>query len=120
CGTKLSWDALLIGHPECHNIAYSLVVGGSQVIDLFNDPSIIEKFLADFGTVVLDRSDVPRSALKVGQHVFREKPEWIRFGSRWVARLGAEIAAAMWKTRSTKLGKLSFFMQNFQDADNLD
>jgi hypothetical protein len=123
CGTPLSWDHVLIGHPECHNIGYALVVGGQnkrEVIDLFFDHRIVERFLADFGTVPLDRSDVPRSALAVMHHIFRHKPEWLLFGHAFVARLLARIAAAMVRTRSTRVGKLSFFMQNFQDADHLD
>src|SRR5438067_1131227 len=116
-GARLSWENVLIGHPECHNIAYSLVVGGREVLDLFDDPRVIEKFLADFGTVVLDRSDVPRSALAVARHIFLSKPEWIRFGAPWAARLAGRILSAMARTRSTRVGKLSFFMQNFQDAD---
>ncbi len=119
-GTRLSWENVLIGHPECHNIAYSLVVGAREVIDLFDDPRVIEKFLADFGTVVLDRSDVPRSALSVARHILLSKPEWIPFGAPWTARLAGRILRGMARTRSTKVGKLSFFMQNFQDADNLD
>jgi hypothetical protein len=120
CGSPISWDTILIGHPECHNIGYALVVGGREVIDVFDDPRIIERFLADFGTVVLDRSDVPRSALKVARHIFTAKPEWIPFGAPWTAKLAAKILAAMARTRSTRVGKLSFFMQNFQDADHLD
>jgi uncharacterized radical SAM superfamily Fe-S cluster-containing enzyme len=120
CGTRISWENVLIGHPQCHNIGYALVVGGREVIDLFDDASVIERFLADFGTVVLDRSDVPRSALAVARHVFAEKPAWLWHGGRWSARLVAKLAAAMARTRSTKIGKLSFFMQNFQDADALD
>jgi MoaA/NifB/PqqE/SkfB family radical SAM enzyme len=120
CGIRLSWDTLLIGHPQCHNIAYSLVVGGREVIDVFDDPRVIERFLADFGTVVLDRSDVPRSALKVAQHIFTSHPSWIPFGAPFTARLAARLLRAMVRTRSSRVGKLSFFMQNFQDADHLD
>ena len=68
----------------------------------------------------LDRSDVPRSALAVAHHIFASKPEWLRFGHRFAARLVAKIARAMVRTRSLRVGKLSFFMQNFQDADALD
>jgi uncharacterized radical SAM superfamily Fe-S cluster-containing enzyme len=116
CGAQLSWDHLLIGHPECHSIAYALVVGGRRVVDLFDDPAIVERFLADFGTVVLDRSDVPRSALRVLGHVFRARPDWIRFGGGWLARLAAKLGAAMLETGSARVGKLSFFVQNFMDA----
>ena len=119
-GTKLSWNAVLIGHPECHNIAYALVVGGTRVVDLFDDASVLERFLAEFGTVILDRSDVPRSARKVARHVLAERPAWLLHGASWVRRKLLELAAAMWTTRSTKVGKLSFFMQNFQDASALD
>jgi tetraether lipid synthase len=124
CGTRISWDNVLIGHPECHNIGYTLVVGepdGERVVlDLFDDPRVIERFLADFGTVVLDRSDVPRSALAVARHIFTRRPEWLTFGGAFAARLVGKLARAMVRTRSTKVGKLSFFMQNFQDADHLD
>jgi hypothetical protein len=124
CGGKLSWDAVLIGHPDCHNIGYALVVGADsgrpEVVDLFDDERVVERFLADFGTVPLDRSDVPRSALAVARHIFTSKPQWLTFGGGFAARLAARIVRAMVRTRSTRVGKLSFFMQNFQDADNLD
>ncbi len=120
CGTPLSWDHVLIGHPECHNIGYALVVGGREVIDLFDDAAIIERFLADFGTVPLDRSDVVGSALRVAHHIFSSKPGWLAFGHRFALRLVAKVARAMVRTRSARVGKLSFFMQNFQDADALD
>jgi len=123
-GTPIGWDHVLIGHPECHDIGYTLVVGGPdgprEVIDLFDDPRLVERFLADFATVPLDRSDVPRSALAVARHIFAHKPSWLTFGGAFVARLVAKLAAAMARTRSTRVGKLSFFMQNFQDADALD
>jgi hypothetical protein len=90
------------------------------VLDLFDDARIVERFLTDFGTVPLDRADVPRSALKVMRHIFTSRPEWLTFGGAFAARLAARIAVAMLETRSTKIGKLSFFMQNFQDADHLD
>ena len=120
CGTPLSWDHVLIGHPECHNIGYALVVGGQEVIDLFDDPALIERFLADFATVPLDRSDVPRSALAVAHHIFSSRPDWLWFGHRFARRLVAKLARAMMRTRSVRVGKLSFFMQNFQDAAALD
>jgi hypothetical protein len=120
CGTRISWDNLLIGHPDCHNIGYTLVVGGREVIDLFDDPAVIERFLADFGAIDLDRSDVPRSALKVVAHVFSSKPSWIAFGGGYTGRLLARVLRAMARTRSTRVAKLSFFMQNFQDAEHLD
>jgi uncharacterized radical SAM superfamily Fe-S cluster-containing enzyme len=120
CGTPLSWDAVLIGHPECHNIAYVVAVGGREVIDVFSDPTVLERFLADFGTVILDRTDVPRSAVRLLRHVFGERPDWLRIGLPFLARLGADVARAMVRTRSTKIAKLSFFMQNFQDAGALD
>jgi hypothetical protein len=124
CGARISWDHVLIGHPECHNIGYALVVGAQSdapvVVDLFDDATLIERFLADFGTVVLDRSDVPRSALKVARHIFASKPEWLWRGAPFVAHKLAQLMRAMLRTRSTSVGKLSFFMQNFQDADALD
>lgn len=122
-GTKLSWDAVLFGHPECHNIAYSLVAGG-KVIDLFDDPRVLGQWLADFGTLPLDRTQAIQSALRLGWHMLTERPQWLATGSSWLARKLVQtvppLVRTLWQTRERpQLAKLSFFMQNFMDADHL-
>src|SRR5258708_36324450 len=59
----------LIGHPECHNIGYTLVVGEREVIDLFDDPAIIEHHRAEVAEEALDRSEEHTSELQSPDHL---------------------------------------------------
>lgn len=123
-GVQLSWDAVLFGHPDCHNIAYTLVSGG-KVIDLFDDKEVLASWLADFGKVQLDRTHVIESSLSVLRQIFFEKPELLRKSRAWIERkLRAVVPPAVAQLARTRrrpqLGKLSFFIQNFMDADSID
>jgi hypothetical protein len=122
-GVKLSWDSVLFGHPDCHNVAYTLVAGG-KVIDLFDDERVLAQWLADFGTLTLDRTQAVRSAVTVLMHMLREEPQWLAIGGRWagsklLAALPPMLVQAVREQRRPQLAKLSFFMQNFMDAGEL-
>jgi hypothetical protein len=124
CGARLSWDAVLIGHPSCHNIAYTVVAGG-RAIDLFDEQAVLERWLRDFGPVHLDRARPVHSALNLLWHVFSQRPEWIRFGGGWLLRKAREAAPHLVRDLARRRGlpqvaKLSFFIQNFQDAQHLE
>jgi hypothetical protein len=124
CGKRLSWDALLIGHPQCHNIAYTIVSGG-KVIDLFDDQEVLERWLKDFGQVQADRARPVRTGLNVLRHTMTEQPAWLAYGGRWVLHKLAQVAPpallqAVKERRLPQVAKLSFFIQNFQDAEALD
>lgn len=123
-GTPLSWESVLFGHPQCHSIAYSLVAGG-KVIDLFDDVQVLSHWLRDFGTLTLDRTQPLRSAAQVFQHMLTEQPLWLLRSSRWIAQKLRQAAPPMLRqvlqtSQRPQLGKLSFFVQNFMDADSLD
>lgn len=122
-GVHLSWESVLFGHPECHNIAYCLVAGG-QVVDLFDDVEVLSRWLSDFGTVALDRTQVVQSATRVLQHMLVNRPDWLQVGGRWAGRklmqvLPPLVRQAVETRKKPQLGKLSFFIQNFMDADSL-
>ncbi len=121
CGAKLSWDAVLIGHPDCHNIAYTLSADGITV-DLVDDPTIAGDWMTDFGEVEIDRTAPVRSAAKMVYSAFTTKPHWIKRSARWIGRKAREFGPAFVKAKATggHAGKLSFFIHNFQDAQNLD
>lgn len=123
-GVPLSWESVLFGHPDCHNIAYTLVSGG-QVIDLFDDVEVLGRWLADFGKVQLDRTQALRSSLAVLRHMLTERPDWLRHGGRWAGRklmeaLPPAVSQLVETRRRPQLGKLSFFIQNFMDADRVE
>ena len=122
-GTHLSWESVLFGHPDCHNIAYCVVAGG-QVIDLFDDVSVLSRWLDDFGTVALDRTQAVQSAARVLRHMLLNRPDWLAYGGAWAGRkllqaLPPLLRQAIEDKRRPQLGKLSFFIQNFMDADSL-
>ncbi len=121
-GTHLSWESVLFGHPECHNIAYTIVAGG-QVIDLFDDVGVLSRWLSDFGTVALDRTQAVQSATRVLRHMLTQRPEWLLHGGAWAGRKLLEALPPMVRQavagQRPQLGKLSFFIQNFMDADSL-
>jgi molybdenum cofactor biosynthesis enzyme MoaA len=123
-GVLLSWESVLFGHPKCHNIAYTIVSGG-KVIDLFDDERVLSRWLRDFGKVQLNRTQIIRSSLAVLRHMLIEKPDWLRYGGAWAGRkllaaVPPAFAALLATGRKPQLGKLSFFVQNFMDADAID
>src|SRR5207248_7404324 len=69
--------------PQCHNIAYTLCAGDT-VIDLFDRREVVESFLRDFATVVVDRTRPVEAAWRLARHIFVEKPGWFRVGGPWL------------------------------------
>lgn len=116
-GTKLAFDHLLIGHPECHRVAMT-VVAQDTVIDVMDDPVLIEKFLAEAGDLKLDRSHPYRSFAKLIGFVLI-RPSWYvpagKFLIQKLSRHWREILRSRFR-----LARLTFFCQNFMDADQLD
>ena len=118
CDANLSWDHTQIGHPDCHEIAYTLVAG-DKVVDIFDRREVVESWLRDFGTVPVDRTRPVESAWALARHMFFERPGWFKVGAPWLGRLARDLLPALVKSRG-KVGKISFFIQNFQDAARLD
>ncbi|MBI4815316.1 MAG: radical SAM protein [Deltaproteobacteria bacterium] len=120
-GTSLSWDAVLIGHPDCHNVAYTLSTEGLTV-DLLDDKTIAADWMNDFGEVELDRSQPVVTAYRMVKSAFTQKPEWIGRSGRWLTRKAVDFGPAFARALvdGRPAGKLSFFIHNFQDASKLD
>ncbi len=117
-GVKLSWENVLFGHPKCHRIGYAGVIGdGEEVVDLFDDPAVLQDMLKVFDDIYLDRTR-PRRA--VGQVLEAAvKRGYLAPGLKYWGKRVAENLPAIVKARG-KVRKLSFFMQNFQDRERLD
>jgi 7,8-dihydro-6-hydroxymethylpterin dimethyltransferase len=118
-GTTLSWDNVLFGHPKCHKIGYSLVLGpgGERVIDLWNDKDKLAEIIAVFDDVYLDRSQPGRAVLQGVEAAIERR--WLRKGLRYFGGRAIEHWRDLLASRG-HIYKLSFFMQNFQDAHELD
>ncbi len=117
-GTKLSWDSVLFGHPKCHRIGYAAVFGkGDHVADLFDDRTVVAELLEVFDGVYLDRNKPLEAATRAIVEAARRG--YLRRGATYWLRRLRENWRALVKSRG-RVHKLSFFMQNFQDAYSLD
>ncbi len=116
---KLSWDTVLIGHPQCHRITNALIADG-EVIDLFDDPELIKLVLAaDTGTLrVLDGGSafafIARTfeLMRKNRQLAKALPKYLfrKFKQHWRALLRCRF----------QVRKLTIFCQNFMDAENLN
>lgn len=112
----LAWETALLGHPDCHQAAMLATVGGKPV-DLLDDQPLYERFLQEFRNLSFDRRNVPATARQVLKIALRQP--------YFLVRGGAYLARKLWGVRREllaggKAGKITFFIQNFQDADALD
>jgi pyruvate-formate lyase-activating enzyme len=112
----LAWDAALLGHPDCHQ-ATMLATFGERAVDVLADRSLYTRFLEELKDVPFDRRDVKSTARRVLLALAR-RPWWLVRGGRFVL-------SRLWRMRRELLarrpaGKITFFIQNFMDADALD
>jgi 7,8-dihydro-6-hydroxymethylpterin dimethyltransferase len=116
-GTKISWDTILIGHPKCHRIGITLEANGN-LYDLNDDPAFFNGFLEEFKHIFLDRRD-PKKVVFTLAKAIALNPKWIWKAFSFFGRKGWRMRRDIVKSGG-KVHKLSFFMQNFMDADSLD
>jgi pyruvate-formate lyase-activating enzyme len=115
----LAWDTVLFGHPSCHSIAYTLQVGdGAYTIDLGDDPQLTARMLQELPELEMDRTRPVKAAVTTAAAVLG-KPGLALDGLRWLGRTLRRHGPAVVRHKF-KVNKLSVFIQNFQDADNLD
>jgi uncharacterized Fe-S cluster-containing radical SAM superfamily protein len=117
-GNPLAWDAILLGHPKCHSYTPTLAVN-NKAFSLIDDPKLIGDFFSDFKDIAHDRRERPGIIALRYIKAALSKPHWlIRAAKYFIPRL--------WKIRRDliasrgKVYKISFFVQNFMDADHLD
>jgi 7,8-dihydro-6-hydroxymethylpterin dimethyltransferase len=113
---ELAWDTALVGHPSCNRGTMLATVGG-RAVDVLTDRRLYERFLQEFRHVSFDRRDVPRTARAVVRAAL-SSPFWLLRG-------GAFLARKLWAVRRELLrgepiGKITFFVHDFMDADALD
>lgn len=117
-GASLPWEAVRIGHPDCHSYLPTLVAGG-RLIPVVEDAQLFAALLRDFGPSRVDRHmPLPRMLTScIGMAL--QRPAWI-------PRLLAYGGRLAWQHRQTLLAargrvhRMSFFIHNFMDAAQLD
>ncbi len=117
-GNPLAWDAILVGHPKCHSYAPTVAVN-NKAFSLIDDPHLVGDFFNDFQHITHDRRERPGTiALRYIKEALSQ-PYWLIRGLKY-------FILRLWKIRRDLLAargrvhKISFFVQNFMDADHLD
>ncbi|MDZ7362239.1 MAG: radical SAM protein [candidate division KSB1 bacterium] len=116
-GTKINFDVVDIGHPDCNRIGYAFVCN-RQAYDLWWDPAIINKLYHEFEGVGLDRGN-PKKAVKTALKHVLTHPRILRKGLPFILvhlwRMKWDLLASRFKVH-----KLSFMIHNFMHATCLD
>ncbi|MBI4639863.1 MAG: radical SAM protein [Candidatus Tectomicrobia bacterium] len=117
-GTRLPWDTILIGHPQCHKYAMTLEANG-HLYPVVDDQELYGDFLRDFCHVMIDRRASRKEIIWQYLKAACRKPIWYWRGLKY-------SLSRLWNMKNDLLAargqvnKLSFFIQNFMDADSLD
>jgi len=117
-GNHLPWDTILIGHPKCHTYVPTLAVNG-KAFGFLDDSKMFSDFLKDFSHITHDRREGPIKIVWIYLKAGFKRPKWI-------IRALTYFLPRLWKIRKDifaskgRINKISFFIQNFMDEDNLD
>lgn len=116
-GTKVSFETARIGHPRCHRYGLTMEANGN-LYDFFDEQGFFDLLIARTADLELDRARPARAMLAVLQWLSRNPgivwPSLV-FLSKKIWRMRGDIL----KSRG-RIHKLSFFMQNFMDASQLE
>ena len=116
-GAPLSFDAFLLGHPDCNRYSAALVVGG-RVHDALADAAFVTEFMRRTAEARIDRATPFAGALSLLRATLGAPGLALR-GAAWLARLLWHAKWDLLRARG-KVHKLSFFLHNFMDARGLD
>jgi len=117
-GRPLPWDVVRLGHADCHSYMPTLVVN-KRVHPFIDDAELFAGFIADFHSLDDLRHLSPLAILSRYGAQLLSKPRWwapaLGYVLRQLWRCGGDLVAARGRAH-----KLTFFIQNFMDAEKLD
>jgi len=117
-GNALPWDTILVGHPKCHTYVPTLTTN-DKAFGIIDDELIFSEFLRDFSHVTHDRREGPK---KIAWTYLKKAIK----NPKWIVRALTYFLPRIWNIRKDifagkgRVNKISFFIQNFMDKDNLD
>lgn len=116
--TNLPWDVMQVGHTDCHHYLPTVVVN-ETVHPLIESKEFIADFMRDFEDACWDRhKSLGYIVLRFIKQLIKKPNWWLRlpaFGSHLLARTFKDLV----KGRG-RVHQLTFFVQNFMDASQLD
>lgn len=116
-GTALSFGAITLGHPRCNRYATCVVANGTAH-DLLGDAEFITGLFERTARFTF-RRDNRLLALATTISAALANPDLIGGSLAFVARQAWRMRRDLVKSRG-RVHKLSFFIHNFMDAENLE
>jgi len=115
---SLPWDAVRVGHARCHDYLPTLVTNG-KLHAAIDEPEDCARLLAAMPSLGSDRH-LSRSALlrKYGLRLLKQPNTWWP-ALRYLARMTRKLLPDLLRSRG-QLHQLTFFIQNFMDANHLE
>ncbi len=115
---SLPWDAIRVGHPRCHSYLPTMVIGDT-IVPVVEDSAMVGAFIADFAGQHADRREGRATVIWQYLRALGRHPRWLYRGAKFVATHLWQSCRALLRSRG-RARKLSFFVQNFMDAQALD
>jgi len=115
---NLPWDVMQVGHSDCHHYLPTLVVNDT-VYPMMKDKAFFSQFMADFKDMCWDRQ---RSTAYLVMRFIKQvlkRPVWLFKFPHYSFGLLKDMATDLFKARGAA-HQLTFFVQNFMDANELE
>ena len=113
----LPWDVIQVGHSDCHFYMPTIVVN-NKVYPLVDDKAFFSQFLRDFEHISWDRQQSKFSIASRFLSALIFRPRWWGRILKHAVKLGRAVARDLVESRG-KVNQLTFFVQNFMDAEEL-
>jgi len=114
---NLPWDAVQVGHTECHHYLPTVVINNT-VYPLASSATFFSDFVRDFQHVSWDRQQSKTYIAWRFFKVLTTRPSWLPrlfvYGCEWLSMTWRDLIRARGKVE-----QLTFFVQNFMDASQL-
>jgi len=113
----LPWEALQVGHRDCHSYLPTIVVNGN-IFPLVPNAQFFSDFVRDFQHISWDRQQSLSSLVWGFSKALVTRPRWWARSIKHGLSLTFSVLPDLIKARG-KITKLTFFVQNFMDASEL-
>ncbi len=114
---ELPWGVVQVGHTDCHSYLPALVIN-ERVFPLADDQQLFSDFLGDFDHINWDRHAKPVTIAASLLCAALLRPRWWPRIATVVAKFAKTMAVEIWRSKG-RVHKLTFFVQNFMDAEHL-
>jgi hypothetical protein len=117
CGTKLGWDNIRVGHPDCNSVSYVLLAK-DRFLDLNADPELFAAIIRETTDIRYSRINAFRTSARVFAWALT-RPAFVFLILKRLVAFAARHARAIWTGRA-EIRKLTLIIHNFMDAAELD